>query len=377
MSAPDPPTVAVVWTQFAPYHVDRLEAAAAALDGRWRVRGVEMARASGTYAWPPSTPGHGYAHVTLVRDRPVERLVGWARLRRLWPAVRDCRAVALCHYERPETWLLALALRLARRRVILMFETTAWDRPRRRWREAAKRLALAPYQAALVGGAAHESYLRALGWGARPLAHGYDGVAVARLRREADAPAAPDGVPFEARVFLVVARCVPQKNLGTALAAYARYAAAAPGPPRALWICGDGPTRADLEREAARLGLDGCRFLGFQPPTAVARCLARALALLLPSRVEAWGLVVNEALALGVPVLVSDRAGCVPELVADGVRGRVLPPDDVAAWADALAALDRDPAAWRRLASAAAAHAEAGDARHFGTGLAGLLARRP
>ena len=367
--------VAVVWAQHAPYHVDRLTALAEAVGSGWRVTGIAEAPASAKYAWAAPAPGNGYHPVTLFR-RPAERVRGLPRLRALARATRGHGHVFLCNYERPTTWLLALWLRARGTRVWLMFDSTRADKPRRAWHEALKRIALAPYHGALVGGAASRAYLRALGVRRRPVATGYDTLAVARVRREAATSPAPHGLPFERRGFLVVARCVPEKNLGAALDAYARYAETAHRAgraPRALWICGDGPKRAALEAQARALGLARCRFLGFRQPEGVARLLGHALAVLLPSRSEPWGLAANEALALGVPVLVSNRAGCAGDLVQDDTNGRVLDPAQPAAWADALCRLDRDRAAWQRLAEGARDSADAGDVRHFAAGAARLL----
>jgi glycosyltransferase involved in cell wall biosynthesis len=367
--------VAFVWQQHGPYHVDRLEAVGTRLGASWHVLGIQVAPSSRTYAWAPTAGGSGYTSVTLfVGD--AEEARGIRRLIALWRGTCGCAQVFLCHYERPTTWVLACALRVAGRRVWLMFDSTHADAPRRPWLERLKRLALAPYHGGLVSGAASRCYLRALGMRKRPIATGYDTLSVARVRREANAPPAPDGAPHQARVFLIVARCVPKKNLATALdayAAYARNAQAERRTPRPLWLYGDGPERPMLERRVAARGLNGVRFCGFCQPVEIARGLAHALAVLLPSRSEPWGLVVNEAFAMGVPALVSNRAGCVHDLVQTDANGAVLDPNGPAAWANAMACLDDDSAHWRRLAAGARDSADHGDVRHFAEGAARLL----
>ena len=374
-----PKSVALVWQQHAPYHVDRLEALAERLGSPWRVVGVQVAPASGTYAWPPVDPGSGYTPITLFPG-DADRVRGIGRLLALWRATRGCAHVFLCHYERPTTWLLAVALRVAGRGVWLMFDSTHADAPRRMWREWLKWAALAPYHGALVSGDASRRYLRGLGMRTRPITTGYDTLSVLRVRREAGAPPGPDGIPHAERVFLIVARCVPKKNLETALDAYAEYAArahAAEREPRPLWLCGDGPERPRLEQRAAALGLRRMRFLGFRQPAEVARRLAQALALLLPSRSEPWGLVVNEAFAMGVPALVSTAAGCARDLVRDGANGAVMAPDASEAWAAEMTRLDRDDGHWRRLAAGARDSAENGDVRHFAEGATRLMDGAP
>ena len=76
---------------------------------------------------------------------------------------------------------------------------------------------------------------------------------------------------------------------------------------------------------------------GFQPTARLIELFALADAAVLPSRAETWGVIVNEALACGCPVVVSDAVGAVEDLVVEGVNGRIVPAGDVQALASALA----------------------------------------
>jgi glycosyltransferase involved in cell wall biosynthesis len=372
------PGVALCWPQFAPYHVDRLEAAAARLGERVRLTGIETARASAAYAWAPSAPGAGYRQLTLVPDRPLEAVGEAERLRRLLAALAAVRAdtVVLCNYDRPHVWAAAAWLRARGRRVLLMADAKADDRPRTAWREGAKRPWLAPYQGALVAGARSRAYVTGLGLPAGRVMEGYDTLSVTRLRRLAGAPPAPGGLPHDRRGFVAVARFLPRKNLDLALAAYARYcalSAEAGVPARGLTLVGDGPERPALEARAAQQRLAGVTFPGFLQAEGVARALAGALALLVPAESEPWGLAVNEAVALGVPVLAAPEVGAVDDLVRDGVSGAVLPARDTEAWARAMLRLAAEPGHWRAQATASAALAPRADAARFAAGLDALL----
>lgn len=119
--------------------------------------------------------------------------------------------------------------------------------------------------------------------------------------------------------------------------------------------------------------LSGIEFRGFLPPAEAARTLAGGLALLLPSVEEQWGLVVNEALALGVPVLASTRVGAADGLLRPGVNGFLADPHDAEGFARLMTLLDRDPDLWARLSHEAADSATAGDVRHFVAGVQQLL----
>jgi glycosyltransferase involved in cell wall biosynthesis len=84
-----------------------------------------------------------------------------------------------------------------------------------------------------------------------------------------------------------------------------------------LLFAGSGPQREQLERRAKRTGFNSIRFLGFQNQTQLPALFDLCDLFVLPSRREPWGLVVNEAMNAAKPVLVSNVAGCAPDLVSD------------------------------------------------------------
>ena len=122
--------------------------------------------------------------------------------------------------------------------------------------------------------------------------------------------------------------------------AYPRLLAAGVKKPT-LAFAGSGDQAEALE--AAAQGLPVV-FLGFQNQQALARLFGVVDLFVLPSRHEPWGLVVNEAMSAGLPVIVSDEVGCWPDLVSDGVNGFVFPVGDQAALAEALFKALSDPA---------------------------------
>ncbi|OGW92186.1 MAG: hypothetical protein A3D28_06180 [Omnitrophica bacterium RIFCSPHIGHO2_02_FULL_63_14] len=103
-----------------------------------------------------------------------------------------------------------------------------------------------------------------------------------------------------------------------------------------LLMAGDGPARKACEAFAARHRLP-VTFTGFLNQSCMPGVYATADALVLPSEArETWGLVVNEAMACGVPAVVSDEAGCVPDLIREGETGFSYACGDVAALAAAM-----------------------------------------
>lgn len=113
-----------------------------------------------------------------------------------------------------------------------------------------------------------------------------------------------------------------------------------------LVFCGEGPQRGDLEAEAQALGLSNqVRFIGFTNQTQLPGVYSASDLMVLPSEYEPFGVVVNEAMLCGCPVVVSDRVGAGYDLVRTGENGFVVSFGDVSSLADvlreALAAPDR------------------------------------
>jgi glycogen(starch) synthase len=126
-----------------------------------------------------------------------------------------------------------------------------------------------------------------------------------------------------------------------------------------LAIAGDGEERSALEAQAAQLGL-GSRiaFVGTLSHDAVYRFLAEADLIVMPSRIEPFGLVALEAAQMARPVVASAVDG-LPEVIEDGETGLLVPPEDPAALAGAVGALLDDPERARALGTAARRRAAA------------------
>ena len=125
--------------------------------------------------------------------------------------------------------------------------------------------------------------------------------------------------------------------------------------PELAHICfdfaGDGPCRAALEVRASERGVaDRVRFLGERHD--IPDLLNAADLFILPSRTEAFPNSVLEAMAAGLPVIAS-RTGGIGELIEDGVTGRLVPPGDTSALADAIAGMASDPVHASALGAAA------------------------
>lgn len=139
-------------------------------------------------------------------------------------------------------------------------------------------------------------------------------------------------------VFVTVASLTPRKGIEQLLAAWALI----PVEQRAMasvLLVGDGPQRARLVELVRDKGLTEVQFAGHLTPEEVAACYGASNVFVLPTLEDVWGLVVNEAMAAGLPVLCSRYAGSAEDLVREGVNGHVFDPLDSVAFSTLLSRL--------------------------------------
>ena len=332
MSRSSGPRIAVCFHHLAPYHHARLRAAGE----RARLVAFEVCSVDQTHGQKRSPDSAGFDKVTLIDDAEICANGRPAVSKRMAEALTqfDPAVVAIPGWSHPAA-LAALLWCLRRQRpAVLMSESTAFDQRRRWWREALKRRIVAAASAALAGGAPQGAYLRALGLRGDAVFLGYDAVdndyfaeQSARVRKLADPARARLKVPE--RYFLASGRFVPKKNLTRLVDAYALYRRRIGAQAWHLVLLGDGELRAELQRRIARADLASDVSLpGFAQYEELPTYYGLAGAFVHASTTEQWGLVVNEAMASGLPVLVSDRCGCAPDLVREGVNGFTFDPYD-------------------------------------------------
>lgn len=122
-------------------------------------------------------------------------------------------------------------------------------------------------------------------------------------------------------VFLFVGQLIRRKGIDTLLEAYSRYRRTVFSPWE-LWIVGKG------ELEPLTRKLNGVKNLGFKSPQEVAEIMGQAGCLVIPSRLDHWGLIIHEATCAGLPILATQTCGASVELIQNGYNGYTFPPDD-------------------------------------------------
>ena len=140
---------------------------------------------------------------------------------------------------------------------------------------------------------------------------------------------------------LFVGRLVREKGIVELVQAFSELKDS--DPKLGLVIVGDGPCRSDVERIASLTAPGRVKMTGFVQRDELAAYYALAEAFVLPTHTDTWGMVVNEAMACGLPVIASRVAGCVADLVHDNWNGLTVEPQNSSELRRAIGALLADP----------------------------------
>lgn len=324
----------VLFDNLGPYHLARLRSCAQRFD----VCAVQVVAKSTEYLWETSsnpsslkieTLGSQAIEEVLERVRPIlVAIPGWS----------SRTAMAACR------WCVGRRIP-----VIIMADSTRIDAPRKFHTEFVKSRYVRLASAALVAGSRHQAYLAELGMPVESIVQGYDVVdnahflnGASEARRNAATIREHLGLP--SRYFLASNRFVEKKNLFRLLEAYADYRLKVGSGAWSLVLLGDGPLRQKLLDRIAELGINPhVKLPGFVQYGDLPKYYGLASAFVHASTVEQWGLVVNEAMASGLPVVVSERCGCAPDLVFNARNGWTFDPFDVKQLAQCMARLTQLP----------------------------------
>lgn len=246
---------------------------------------------------------HALLHEGHFEQRP--KLATMARLFRLLARL-SFNKIVVGGWDLPEFWLTVLTTPRFRNAVAV--ESTIVEGASTGWKLRVKELFISRIGTAFPSGRLHQNLLDSLGF--RGKSHFTRGVGIFNR----DGMFAP---PKEfAGQFLYVGRLSPEKNLPLLLEAFRAL------PKMRLTIVGAGPQEAELKAAASA----NVSFRSHVPNEEIAGIYRSHDVFILPSLGEPWGLVVDEALYYGLPVIVSHNVGCHTELVRHGVNGLVFDP---------------------------------------------------
>jgi glycosyltransferase involved in cell wall biosynthesis len=338
--------IIIVWGLWGPYHCRRLESLRRLGQASGQeVVGVSLfsgSRVNGR--WRPEQLPAGVVHANFGPDEtrlPIKHIGSLLSLPRRLQA-----EVALLPAYHHWSLLLNAGARLAGARVVMMNETHAGTARATGLKATFKQQVVARFHAALVGGQPQRRYFASLGLPTEKIFTGYDAVdndyfahQAAEVRRRDSEFRNQYDLPDH--FFLSLGRFVAKKNLGVLIRAYRRFLEANPQAQTHLVMVGSGEEDASLRALCAELRLPvyeksdlhnrdgeaverqlpivnetpGVHFYGFRQIDENPIFYGLADAFILPSLYEEWGLVVNEAMACGLPVIVSETAGCAEDLL--------------------------------------------------------------
>ena len=373
--------VALLWGRIGPYHLARASAGQRLIaQNGWGLALAEICSRD-AYDWKTEAlarpswattlfPGVDYAHLPASTIRvavhewldslctDVVVINGWS--------VAEARAAL--------DWVAARRSR----RAVVMSETRHEDARRWAWKEFGKRWLLRRVHAGLVGGRVHADYLARLGVPRDRIFLGYNAVDNDYFR---DSAAAHRSMGTQGRIgsggpyFFACARLLERKNFDGLLRAYTIYRRRVGQHAWNLVISGTGAEEARLRRLCSDLGLDDVVFwMGFLQYEELPRWYAGAGAFIHPAKAEAWGLVVNEAAACSLPLLVARSVGAASELLQDGVNGYSFNAWCDSEIADAMCRVgELDGPALARFGAAACARVDDFGPRRFAQGLASAV----
>jgi glycosyltransferase involved in cell wall biosynthesis len=279
----------------------------------------------------------------------------------------DPDIVVICGYGVPGM-LQALIWCILNNKVRVILSETKEDDCKRNWvKESFKSFIISQYQSALVGGYPHKRYLTKLGMPEDAIFVGYDVVGNDTFHPQ-KIRTLP--VPVKRPFFLAINRFVGKKNLLFLLIAYSKYLQQFQDAAWDLVLCGDGELRSQIEQKISDLNLqDYVHLTGFLQQEQMLPYFAHAKCFIHASIQEQWGLVVNEAMASGLPVLVSNRCGCYEDLIVEGVNGFGFDPENLQQLTDLMLKISSDDVDLQKMGDRALEHIQNFSPDRFARGL--------
>ncbi|MEW5807009.1 MAG: glycosyltransferase family 4 protein [Acidobacteriota bacterium] len=263
--------------------------------------------------------------------------------------------LAIGGWDQPANWIALFFANLWRSKILLFGESTLRDaRTNNPLLEKMKRYFFRNCHAFAPAGSAAANYFQHLGApqdkiviSPFPAEHDYFHEQYLRLRGSKKEIKRHKGYPQITILFS--GRFVPVKGIDFLLEAFKRLQEQ--NKEIGLVLLGDGPEKNKYEAYCKAKKIDNVFFEGFVQKEQLPEYYTAADIFVLPSLSEPWGLVVNEAMAFGIPIISTDAAGVTYDLVQDGVNGFVIPAGNSEALYDALKKLTEDAKLRERMGS--------------------------
>jgi 1,2-diacylglycerol 3-alpha-glucosyltransferase len=321
--------VAVIFINYGPYHFARLKAFQEICGQfQWSVIGIELASSQIEYPWKVRKEEQVDNFISVIDNQKFEEVTTFKLVGKVLSVLTKINpdALAIAGYSHPGMLAVLAWSMWNKKTAILMSESKEDDNKRYPILEKIKTFIISKYQAALVGGKPHYRYLAHLGMNTEGIFMGNNVIGNDDFHPNHTKNLSH---PIQKPYFLAVNRFVSKKNLLNLILAYGLYRQASSGNTWDLVLSGDGELRADIEKKISDLGLqESVHLTGFLQQKELLPYFAHASCFIHASIQEQWGLVVNEAMAAGLPIIVSKHCGCVEDLVLEGVNGFSFDPSN-------------------------------------------------
>jgi glycosyltransferase involved in cell wall biosynthesis len=362
--------VGIIFINIGPYHLERARATAQSLRAKgYQLILIELTANTLNHPWQIQRKEDEFQWITLLESSTNYQKSKHSLILKMHECLKKLQIDILAIAGYSDLIMLSALLWCTwhRKPAILLSESQENDAPRSWWQETIKSWILKGCKAALVGGKPHKRYLIKLGMIPDSIFLGYDVVGNAALH--------PIQIrhlpkPLERPYFLAISRFIPKKNLLMLLSSYTTYRQIGGDNTWDLVLCGEGSLRPQIEQYIAEHGLKNCVHLpGFLTQDELLSYFTHASCFIHASIQEQWGLVVNEAMAAGLPVLVSNRCGCFEDLVIEGVNGFGFDPENSQQLTDFMLKVSSGEVDLAKMGHAALEHIQKFSPDYFGQGL--------
>lgn len=348
-----------------------LDRCTALSDRRISVTAIDWALSNTEYIWEKTQKTFGYLNIPIAHGSTLSWLSGAGVLIRALISVRP-HVIFVYGFHNPVFGLVAAVARAFGVKAITMNDSRFSDYERNIGSDVIKSVLLWPYDGCLAASDAAAVYARYLGL--KSIAVYRCAVDTDRIAKRAEAKY--QATRFSDRPFVVVARFADKKNLFGLIEAYRLYASGL-SHPRRLQLVGYGPLQESLEKQikTSELLTGLVDFTGYVEASDIPNILGGAFCLVLPSFSDQFGIVVTEAMACGIPVIVSNNCGA-RELVENWRNGFVIDPHRCHELTRAMQEMDGDDQKWATMSENARRAASRADVSVFVEGFASLLPPR-
>jgi glycosyltransferase involved in cell wall biosynthesis len=327
--------ISIIWQRFLPYHVSRIRHLWDRLDQlNQQLTAIEVASQDKTYQFPESKCFlRGFERICCFPETSYHHLKSNEINQRVFNLLMELKPDIVLAPATPfPEGMAAFNYRLASESRVVMMDD-AWDNADNRGlltREI-KRLIHRNIDAVFIPASSHLPYFVKMGFSEDRILFGVDVVDNDYFLRKSEEARVNDkksraSKKLPKNYFLFVGRFLPRKGLETLLKAYEDYCHRASQNPWNLVLVGDGENLENI-RSLSR-NIPGIVFVGPQFEENLCEYYALARVLIVPSIIDPWGLVVNEGMASGLPVIVSRGCGCAKTLVQEGENGWTFEPGD-------------------------------------------------